>query len=47
MNHCFTYAKAIAASAKGGVIEDCGGRVFEEWSEFVCEQFARSCLDAR
>jgi len=37
-DHCFTSAQAIAVSAKGGVIEECGHWVFEEKPEFICEQ---------
>ncbi len=34
-DHCFNSAKAIAVSAKGGVIEQCGHWVFEEKTEFI------------
>ena len=34
-DHCFNSAKAIALSAKGGVIEECGHWVFEEKTEFI------------
>lgn len=34
-DHCFNSAKAIAVSAKGGVIEECGHWVFEEKTEFI------------
>jgi len=34
-DHCFDSAKAIAVSAKGGVIEQCGHWVFEEKTEFI------------
>ncbi|MGO0463565.1 alpha/beta fold hydrolase, partial [Escherichia coli] len=37
-DHCFTSAKAIAASATGGVIEECGHWVFEEKTDFINEQ---------
>lgn len=33
--HCFTSAQAIATTATGGVIEDCGHWVFEERSDFI------------
>ncbi|AZF16119.1 MULTISPECIES: alpha/beta fold hydrolase [unclassified Pseudomonas] len=34
-DHCFTSAKHIALSAKGGVIAQCGHWVFEEKPEFI------------
>jgi pimeloyl-ACP methyl ester carboxylesterase len=37
-DHCFDCAKAIAVSAKGGVIEECGHWVFEEKTAFINEQ---------
>ncbi|WP_166365662.1 alpha/beta fold hydrolase [Pseudomonas akapageensis] len=37
-NHCFACAKAIATSAKGGVIEECGHWVFEEKTDFIREE---------
>lgn len=37
-SHCFTSAQAIAATATGGVIEDCGHWVFEEKSDFISEE---------
>lgn len=37
-DHCFDCAKAIAESAKGGVIEECGHWVFEEKTSFINEQ---------
>ena len=37
-DHCFNCARAIAASAEGGVIEDCGHWVFEEKTDFICEE---------
>ena len=37
-SHCIDSARAIAISAEGGVIEECGHWVFEEKSDFVCEQ---------
>jgi pimeloyl-ACP methyl ester carboxylesterase len=36
--NCFNSAKAIAVSAEGGVIEECGHWVFEEQAEFICDQ---------
>jgi pimeloyl-ACP methyl ester carboxylesterase len=36
-SHCLDSAKAIAASAEGGVIEECGHWVFEERPDFICE----------
>jgi pimeloyl-ACP methyl ester carboxylesterase len=33
--HCFGSAKAIAVSARGGVIEECGHWVFEEQPDFI------------
>jgi pimeloyl-ACP methyl ester carboxylesterase len=36
--HCIDSAKAIAVSAEGGVIEECGHWVFEEKTDFICEQ---------
>jgi pimeloyl-ACP methyl ester carboxylesterase len=37
-DHCFNSAKAIADSADGGVIEECGHWVFEEKIDFIREQ---------
>jgi pimeloyl-ACP methyl ester carboxylesterase len=37
-SHCIDSAKAIAVSAEGGVIEECGHRVFEEKTDFICEK---------
>lgn len=37
-DHCFDCAKAIAVSAKGGVIEECGHWVFEEKTDFIRQQ---------
>jgi pimeloyl-ACP methyl ester carboxylesterase len=34
-DHCFNSAKAIAVSAEGGIIEECGHWVFEEKTEFI------------
>jgi pimeloyl-ACP methyl ester carboxylesterase len=35
---CFDCAKAIAASAKGGVVEQCGHWVFEEKTDFIVQE---------
>jgi pimeloyl-ACP methyl ester carboxylesterase len=40
-DHCFASAKAIAQSAEGGVIEECGHWVFEEQPAFICNDLAR------
>jgi len=40
-DHCFTSAKAIAMSAQGGVIDNCGHWVFEEKAEFIRGELAR------
>jgi pimeloyl-ACP methyl ester carboxylesterase len=37
-DHCINSAKAIAMSAKGGVIEECGHWVFEEKTDFICKE---------
>jgi pimeloyl-ACP methyl ester carboxylesterase len=37
-DHCITSAKAIASSADGGVIEECGHWVFEEKPDFIVDQ---------
>src|SRR3954469_12861752 len=39
--HCINSAKAIANSAEGGVIEECGHWVFEEQPEFISEDLIR------
>ena len=39
--HCFESAKAIAVSAEGGVIEECGHWVFEEQTDFIRDELAR------
>ena len=39
-SHCIDCARAIAVSADGGVIEECGHWVFEEKTDFICEQLA-------
>jgi pimeloyl-ACP methyl ester carboxylesterase len=38
--HCYNSAKAIAESADGGVIEDCGHWVFEERPDFIRRQLS-------
>ena len=40
-DHCFASAKAIAVSAEGGVIEECGHWVFEEQPDFIRHDLAR------
>jgi pimeloyl-ACP methyl ester carboxylesterase len=37
-DHCINSANAIALSARGGVIEECGHWVFEEKTAFICDQ---------
>ncbi|HEY6400708.1 MAG TPA: VOC family protein, partial [Blastocatellia bacterium] len=37
-SHCIDSAKAISVSAEGGVIEECGHWVFEEKTDFICQQ---------
>jgi pimeloyl-ACP methyl ester carboxylesterase len=37
-SHCIDSAKAIAVSARGGVIEECGHWVFEEKTDFIRRQ---------
>ncbi|HEX8604878.1 MAG TPA: alpha/beta hydrolase [Pseudoduganella sp.] len=37
-DHCYQSARAIAESAEGGVIEECGHWVFEEKTDFIREQ---------
>ncbi|HVI87194.1 MAG TPA: alpha/beta hydrolase [Dongiaceae bacterium] len=39
-SHCIDCAKAISVKAEGGIIEDCGHWVFEEKTDFICEQLA-------
>jgi len=39
-SHCIDCAKAISVVAEGGVIEQCGHWVFEEKTDFICEQLA-------
>jgi pimeloyl-ACP methyl ester carboxylesterase len=40
-DHCFASAKAVAVSAEGGVIEECGHWVFEEQPEFIRQDLVR------
>jgi pimeloyl-ACP methyl ester carboxylesterase len=40
-DHCFNSAKAIAGSAKGGVIEECGHWVFEEKPDFISNELVQ------
>jgi pimeloyl-ACP methyl ester carboxylesterase len=40
-DHCFNCAKAIANSADGGVIEECGHWVFEEKTDFIVQQLSQ------
>lgn len=40
-SHCFDSAKAIAARAQGGVIEQCGHWVFQEKTDFICDELDR------
>ncbi|WP_271896059.1 alpha/beta fold hydrolase [Candidatus Phyllobacterium onerii] len=37
-SHCIDSAKAIATSARGGVIDECGHWVFEEKTQFICDE---------
>jgi len=46
-DHCFNSAKAIATSARGGVIEECGHWVFEEKPEFIRQELGRFWGDIR
>jgi pimeloyl-ACP methyl ester carboxylesterase len=39
-SHCIDSARAISVGAEGGVIEECGHWVFEEKTDFICEQLA-------
>jgi pimeloyl-ACP methyl ester carboxylesterase len=39
-SHCHDSAKAIAESAIGGIIEECGHWVFEEKTQFIREQLS-------
>jgi len=40
-DHCFDCAKAIANTAEGGVIEECGHWVFEEKTDFIVDQLSQ------
>lgn len=40
-DQCFNSAKAIANSAEGGVIEECGHWVFEEKPDFIVQQLSQ------
>jgi pimeloyl-ACP methyl ester carboxylesterase len=40
-DHCFDCARAIANSAEGGVIEECGHWVFEERTDFIVDQLSQ------
>jgi pimeloyl-ACP methyl ester carboxylesterase len=40
-DHCFDCARAIANSAEGGVIEQCGHWVFEEKPDFIVGQLSQ------
>ncbi|GAA4998595.1 alpha/beta fold hydrolase [Actinopolymorpha pittospori] len=40
-SHCVDSAKAIATTALGGVIEECGHWVFQERTEFICDELDR------
>jgi pimeloyl-ACP methyl ester carboxylesterase len=40
-SHCFDSAKALSDRAEGGVIEECGHWVFEEKTDFICEQLSQ------
>ena len=39
--HCIESAEAIAESARGGVIEDCGHWVFQEKPDFISEELRK------
>lgn len=39
--HCYDSARALSNSAEGGVIDECGHWVFEERTDFICEQLDR------
>lgn len=39
-DHCISSAKAIAETARGGVLEDCGHWVFEEQPDVICDELA-------
>ena len=40
-SHCIDSAKAIATKAEGGVIEECGHWVFQEKTDFICDELDR------
>lgn len=40
-SHCHDSAKALSDRAEGGIIEECGHWVFEEKTDFICEQLGR------
>jgi pimeloyl-ACP methyl ester carboxylesterase len=40
-DHCISSAKAIANSAEGGVIDECGHWVFEEKTDFIVGQLSQ------
>jgi pimeloyl-ACP methyl ester carboxylesterase len=40
-DHCINSAKAIANSAEGGVIDECGHWVFEEKTDFIVSQLSQ------
>ena len=40
-DHCINSAKAIAKSAEGGVIDECGHWVFEEKTDFIVDQVSQ------
>jgi pimeloyl-ACP methyl ester carboxylesterase/catechol 2,3-dioxygenase-like lactoylglutathione lyase family enzyme len=42
-SHCIDSARAISVSAEGGVIEECGHWVFEEKTDFICQQLEALC----
>jgi pimeloyl-ACP methyl ester carboxylesterase len=40
-SHCIDSATAIAIKAEGGVIEECGHWVFQEKTDFICNELDR------
>jgi pimeloyl-ACP methyl ester carboxylesterase len=40
-DHCFNSAKAIANTAEGGIIEECGHWVFEEKPDFIVREVSQ------
>lgn len=40
-SHCIDCAKEIATRAQGGVIEQCGHWVFQERTDFICDELDR------